>query len=263
MHSTLSLISVALPHPFAKHEIENILECVLKKGIEKTFYTQVHERYLVYTPFNVISFMNWERMEIVKALEKLGIKEADTFENHLLYQDYPIVIDASLEFTCKVSNEQILLKEALPLYLIIIALVVSQSVGLEKYEQDLDVYFGKSQELLDVTKSYTFFKRSRLIEFARNLIFIQHGMVNDLFLLDKPNILWDNEEAEKLYNMLSSTLELKDRFEIIEHKLTHLKENITLALDLFNHKHSEVLEWIIILLIMFEIVMGLIEFFGH
>lgn len=88
-------------------------------------------------------------------------------------------------------------------------------------------------------------------------------MVNDLFLLDKPNILWDNEEAEKLYNMLSSTLELKDRFEIVEHKLTHLKENITLALDLFNHKHSEVLEWIIILLIAFEIVMGLIEFFGH
>jgi uncharacterized Rmd1/YagE family protein len=36
-----------------------------------------------------------------------------------------------------------------------------------------------------------------------------------------------------------------------------------MALDLFNHKHSEFLEWIIIGLIGFEIVMGLIEFFKH
>ncbi len=86
-------------------------------------------------------------------------------------------------------------------------------------------------------------------------------MVSDLFLLDKPNILWDNAEAEKLYNRLSSILELKDRFEIVEHKLSHLKDDISMALDLINHRHSEVLEWIIIVLIGFEIVMGLIEFF--
>lgn len=263
MDTSFSLISISLPKPLARHEIEIHLECVFKKGIEKTFYMQEGERYLIYTHFNVLSFINWDKASIEKALIKLGVDHAASFEQECLFQDYPILIKPSLDVTCKVTNEYIVLKEPLPIYFIISALVVSQSVGLEKYEQDLDVYFGKSQELLDVTKSYTFFKRSRLVEFARNLIFIQHGMVNDLFLLDKPNILWDNEEAEKLYNMLSSTLELKDRFEIVEHKLTHLKENITLALDLFNHKHSEVLEWIIILLIAFEIVMGLIEFFGH
>ncbi|AFL69087.1 RMD1 family protein [Sulfurospirillum barnesii] len=263
MALSFSIISISLPQPFARHEIETRLECVLKKGIEKAFYTQDHNRYLVYTQFNVLSFIHWEKADIIKALEKLGIKEASSFEQHCLYQDYPILIDPTLEFTCKISNEHILLKEALPLYLIIIALVISQSVGLEKYEQDLEVHFGKSQALLDLTKSYTFFKRSKLVEFTRNLISIQHGMVSELFLLDKPNILWDNEEAEKIYNTLSSTLELKDRFEIIEHKLNHLKENIAMALDLFNHKHSEVLEWIIIILIGVEIVMGLIEFFNH
>ena len=62
---------------------------------------------------------------------------------------------------------------------------------------------------------------------------------------------------------MASILELKDRFEIVEYKLSSLKEDLSMAVDLFNHKHSEFLEWIIILLIAFEIVMGLIEFFKH
>lgn len=151
----------------------------------------------------------------------------------------------------------------MPLYLIIIALVISQSMGVREVRTRLDVHFEKSQQLLDLTQSYALLKRSKLIEFARNLTAIQHGMVSDLFLLDKPNILWDNEEAEKLYNHLSSILELKDRFEIVEHKLTNLKDDISMALDMFNHKHSEFLEWIIIGLIGFEIVMGLMKFFQN
>lgn len=263
MSASYSLVSISLPTPFLKHEIETLLDCSLKKGIEKALYWQYRETFLVYTQFNVLTFINWEKEAIHKALGKLGIKHADTFEQHTIFQDYPILIEPDLDVTCKVSNEQIILKEPLSLYLVIIALVVSQSVGLEKYEQALNVYFEQSQQLLDLTKSYSLLKRSQLIEFARNLMTIQHGMVSDLFLLDKPNILWDNEDAEKLYNRLSSTLELKDRFEIVEHKLTHLKEDISMSLDLFNQKHSEFLEWIIIGLIGFEIVMGLIEFFKH
>ncbi len=263
MSSSFSLVSISLSTPFAKHEIETLLDCSLKKGIEKAFYWQYRETFLVYTQFNVLTFINWDKESIYKALMKLGLKHADTFEQHTIFQDYPILVDPDLDVTCKVSNEQIILKEPLSLYLIIIALVVSQSVGLEKYEQDLNVHFDKSQQLLDLTQSYALLKRSKLIEFARTLMNIQHGMVSDLLLLDKPNILWDNEEAEKLYNRLSSTLELKDRFEIVEHKLTHLKEDISMSLDLFNQKHSEFLEWIIIGLIGFEIVMGLIEFFKH
>jgi len=261
MAQTLPLVSIYLPKPYRKDEIEMRLACSMKKGIEQAFYTEYKETYLVYTRFNVITFINWNKDSIVKALEKLGVENAHVFERHYLYQDYPIEIDASLSSACNVYNERIVLKEPLTLYLVIIALIVSQSVGLEKYEQDLSLHFEESQRLLDLTQHYSLFRRSKIIVFARTLSAIQHAMVSDLFLLDKPNILWDNAEAEKLYNRLSSILELKDRFEIVEHKLSHLKDDISMSLDLINHRHSEVLEWIIIVLIGFEIVMGLIEFF--
>ena len=259
MSLSFSLISIALPHSFSRPEIETLLECSFKKGIEKAFYYSYRNSLLVYTHFNVLTFINWDKEEMYQALAKLGLKNASQFEQTTLYQDYPIQIDPHLEHSCRINNDHIILKEPLTLYLIITALVISQSVGLEKYEQDLEKHFEQSQQLLDLTHSYSLFKRTKLIEFARTLMSIQHGMVRELFLLDKPNILWDNEEAEMLYNHLSSILELKDRSQIIEHKLTNLKEDISMALDLFNHKHSEFLEWIIIGLIGFEIIMGLIE----
>jgi len=211
----------------------------------------------------VLTFINWDKDEMINALGKLGMRDAEHYEQRTLYQDYPILIEPSLELTCKITNEHIALKEASTLSFIIIALVVSQSVGLEKYEQDLEKYFSQSRQLLDLTQSYALFKRSKLIDFAKTLTSIQHSMVTDLFLLDKPNILWDDEDAEKLYNKMASILELKDRFEIVEYKLSSLKEDLSMSVDLFNHKHSEFLEWIIIVLIAIEIVMGLIEFFGH
>ncbi|MBV5279633.1 MAG: RMD1 family protein, partial [Campylobacteraceae bacterium] len=132
MHQTLSLISISLPKPLVRHEVEKKLDCSLKKGIEKAFYSEYRESYIVYTQFNVITFINYPREEIVKSLQKLDIKNADSFEQNMIYQDYPIIIDSTLELTCKVNNDTIVLKESSTLSFIIIALVVSQSVGLEK-----------------------------------------------------------------------------------------------------------------------------------
>ncbi|MDD4883183.1 MAG: RMD1 family protein, partial [Sulfuricurvum sp.] len=83
--------------------------------------------------------------------------------------------------------------------------------------------------------------------------------VSNLLLLDKPNILWDNEEAEALYNRLAFILELYDRHEIALSKLAQIKEDVMLVMDLINHKKSEFLEWIIIVLIAVEIAMGLMQ----
>ncbi len=86
---------------------------------------------------------------------------------------------------------------------------------------------------------------------------LRHEIIVDMHLLDKPNILWDDETAERLYNDLSVFFELKERFEIVEFKLGLLKDDIMFLTDILNHKKSEFLEWIIIWLIAFEIIMGL------
>lgn len=263
MSEQLSLVSIFIPELLRKDEIEIKLDCSFKKGIEKASYSEYRGTYLIYTPFNVLTFINWDKEAMLEALKKLGMRDAHRYEHTTLYQDYPIRIDDTLTKSCHINNEYISLKEKSTLSLIIIALVVSQSVGLEKYEHALEKYFTRSRRLLDMTKKHSLLRRSKLVEFAKELTFIRHAMLTDLFLLDKPNILWDNTEAENLYNHLASILELKDRFDIVSFKLNHLKEDITRVLDLINHKHSEFLEWIVIILIGIEIVVMVIEFFKH
>ena len=38
MTTSYSLISISLPKPFARHDIETLFDCSLKKRIEKAFY---------------------------------------------------------------------------------------------------------------------------------------------------------------------------------------------------------------------------------
>ena len=53
---------------------------------------------------------------------------------------------------------------------------------------------------------------------------------------------------------LNEELDFKNRFASIQHSLDIVKENLELFKDILQHKHSSLLEWIIIILILFEVI---------
>jgi uncharacterized Rmd1/YagE family protein len=262
MKNEMNLISFYLPVASNKNSIEKALGITLKKRIEATYYAEVGDALIIYTQFNVLTLINFSHEQIVKSLTKLGIEEAEHYRERVYYQDYPIQIDTGLEKNFIIDNDSITFSSYELINFIIIGHIISQSVALELYEKKLSDYSERSRSLIDGSDTYSIFKRNRLSRFAKELVLIRHDMMIDLHLLDKPDILWDNEEMELLYNELSLTLELKERFEVIEYKLRSVKDDILMVMDLTNHNHSSFLEWIIIGLIGVEIIMGLIEWFS-
>lgn len=262
MHIPMELVAVRLPSPRSRNDVEAALGFTMTKGIEATYYAKIDHALVMYTQFNVLTVFNWKQDDMVNLLQTLGVDDAAEFREHLLYQDYPVVLDSELPAGFAVDNEKITLKQYDMLSLLIVAHVVSQSVALERYEQILNDYYQRSRRLIDSADTNSIFMRTRLARFAKSLVLIRHDMLIDLYLLDKPNILWDNEAAEMLYNKLASVLELKDRFDVVEYKLNNIKDDIMMVMDLTNHNHSSFLEWIIIVLIGVEIMMGLVEWFG-
>lgn len=254
----MNLLSLYLNRPLTKATIEYTLDITLSKGVENGYYGHNDTLHLVLSPFGVLTLIAEEKKSILDALSSLGIVLAG--ESGLITQDYPIRVDPSLEKPFEVTNEAIHLREISTLNLNIIALAISQSVGLEKYEKRFDSLFAQSRRIVESIHTYSFTQRGRLMQFAKKLALTRHDMVSNLLLLDKPNILWDNEEAEALYNRLAFVLELYDRHETALSKLSQIKEDVMLVIDIINHKKSEFLEWFIIILIGVEIVMGLIEF---
>ncbi|MDD5052199.1 MAG: RMD1 family protein [Sulfuricurvum sp.] len=254
----MNLLSLNLDRPLTKSSIEYSLDMQMSKGVENGYYGNNEVLHVVLSPFGVLSLIADEKKIILHALSALGIMLKD--EGDMITQDYPIHINPELSEVFNITNEAIFLREVSILNLNIIALAISQSVGLERYEQKLDTLFAKSRKIVESIHTFSITRRSHLMQFAKQLALTRHDMVSNLLLLDKPNILWDNAEAEALYNRLAFILELYDRHEIALSKLAQIKEDVMLVMDLINHKKSEFLEWIIIVLILIEIVMGIIQF---
>lgn len=262
MKNQIELVAFHLPKSLKKSTVEKTLGVTLTKGIEATYYAEAGDSLITYTQFNVLTMINYTHEKVHETFKALAIEETVNFGQDSIYQDYPVCIAPELSMPFSIDNEKITLKEYSRINLIIIAHVISQSVALALYEQKLSQYYEQSRSLIDAADTFSMFKRSRLAHFSKQLILIRHDMLIELQLLDKPNILWDNETAEMLYNQLAYSLELKDRFDIVEYKLNNIKDDIVMVMDLSNHNHSSFLEWIIIILIMIEIVMGLYEWFG-
>jgi len=78
-------------------------------------------------------------------------------------------------------------------------------------------------------------------------------------LLDVPDFFWEYPELDSLYSMVADYLEIKQRVEVLSKKLEAIHELFDMMADEQKHRHSSMLEWIIIWLIAIEIVIFLVH----
>ncbi len=243
---------IGIKNSLSIKDIESKLNIKFSKSIEGSLFFEQEEKIIFVTKFNVITFVGYEKEYAETFLLKFcGISNLVLIEQ----EDYQIILNKELAEDWKIEGNEIILKRYSSLYIQIIAFVVSQSVGLEKYEIKMEDFLKDSSKIMQ-NYNHSIFNRKKLTIFLKELSLMRHDMWNNLLLLDKPNIVWENEDIEKLYNKLDTSFEIKSRYDIIEYKLRHLKDDIQSLMDFISHKHSEFLEWIIIWLITFEIIMS-------
>ncbi len=260
MKSTVLFVSVEIPKIITKTDLEKEFPGLLLTTIEKSLVGEIsNDKFIFTTSFGVITFCNFSHEEVKSFLARLGIKEALHYQSALTNQDYPMIIDAKYEkphidtYTIKYDKFNKSVAS-------IISLVLSQSVGLEIREESLDKKMQESKKLYDAIENIKAKDRKNLMNFASSIAKERFEILNQLFLLDKPDIVWDDFELESLYNQLALQLELKSRFDVIEYKISFLKESVSFITDRVNQKSSEFLEWIIIWLIAIEILFSTYEY---
>ncbi len=142
----------------------------------------------------------------------------------------------------------------------LITQLLAQSVALEHLENEVDRALQRIEEhvqrlrnkgRLDMSGK-TVFKN---IGFAMD---IRHRVLNGLSLFDKPDSVWESETLEILYTQLYRHFDLEDRLRTITRKLTFISENTAFLYEFMSTRKSHQLEWIIIFLIAFEIVLFIV-----
>lgn len=101
--------------------------------------------------------------------------------------------------------------------------------------------------------------RREMIRLVGSALLVQHRLAERVAVREKPDILWDRPDLERLYARLEDEYELVERADTLARKLDLIGETVTAMTDLIDTQRSLRLEAIIVGLILFEIALTLFQ----
>lgn len=139
---------------------------------------------------------------------------------------------------------------------------LAQSIKLEAFEEAIKEAIKKSDHLPEEMASRGIISLSRRAIFKRmGEIFLVRNSINlNIEYLDVPEFFWRNPNVEPFYVMIKKFLDIPNRVMALNQKLEMLQELLDILNTQVQHRHSSLLESIIILLILVEIILSLFQF---
>jgi uncharacterized Rmd1/YagE family protein len=209
--------------------------------------------------FGAAAFIGMNPLEeerIVKGLEgrlidPLTERDSETTE---------IVVDPDGEDQLLASGA-LSLKNAAPERLLLVAEALATSVALAYDERRIAQAFDRVVPLASSLKQRKLLVGSRgdLLEQIGEALLIQQRLAGRVELADRPDVLWDHPELERLWAKLADEYDLGPRARAIGQKLEVIRETADTMADLLSTRTSHRLEWYIIILICLELVIGLVS----
>lgn len=199
------------------------------------------------TPVEEINFLADLRTFVTDPQDKIEVEEIEV----VAAPEQPEGIDQAQLYLQEFSTERLQL----------VADVLAKSVLLAYYEAGITQSFDRIEPLaanLQRTGKGGNEARDLLRHLGDNLL-IQAKMVGRAEVADKPELLWEHPLLERLYARLEDEYEILERNLALERKLDLLSRTAETLLQLLQNKRSLRVEWYIVILIVFEILLTLYE----
>jgi uncharacterized Rmd1/YagE family protein len=137
-----------------------------------------------------------------------------------------------------------------------VADVLAASVVLADYERRVADGFGLVEPMAEALKRNGRRLKSRdLLSYIGSTLLMQQTMVGRVEVGEKPEVLWERPDLERLYERLKDEFEVDERHRALERKLALISRTAETGLDLIHTKRSLRVEWYIVILIVVEIVL--------
>jgi required for meiotic nuclear division protein 1 len=149
--------------------------------------------------------------------------------------------------------------------LLIVADALAKSVVLGRGEREVAGVFDTiepfARELASLGRTSK--SRTALLKLLGEALLVQHRVSGRVAVGEKPDVLWDRPDLERLYARLEDEYELSERVETLNRKLAAIAETATTLADIIDTKRSLRLEIIVVILIAFELVVGFYDIVVH
>lgn len=212
--------------------------------------------YLYY--FGGLVFLNCSDDVMARCIEglKQHVEQLKEQPQLRFREEYLLAINPATETA--ISNDSAILPAFKQELLEIICFTVAKSVALEQIEERVDTVFDEMGVMINrLGQGLLELPDKQLARLASTILNFKYTSIAHIMVLDKPEITWDNDEADRFYLTLSNLFELRPRYQEIKHKAETLLDVTDVFSNLSHARRSARLEWIIIILIAFEIIMTL------
>jgi uncharacterized Rmd1/YagE family protein len=155
------------------------------------------------------------------------------------------------------------IKNLSPQRFLVIADALAKTVALARDEREVNAVF-------DVVEPFAFelarsgkppFRRKAMLRLIGQALLAQHRVSGRVAVEEKPDVLWDRPDLERLYARLEDEYELKERAGALKRKLDVIVETAQALTDIIDADRATRLEATIVVLIVAELIASVIQIY--
>ncbi|PWB80591.1 MAG: hypothetical protein C3F11_17550 [Methylocystaceae bacterium] len=217
--------------------------------------------FVVLYRFGVAVLFGLSPLEEDEILTKVGARVAGAATRR---DDETLVLEVSPESEDKtLSNGRVAIKDTSGERLLVIADALAKSVALARDERRVNAVFDTIEPFAAelASKGRPPWKRRAMLELIGQTLLVQHRVSGRVAVEDKPDVLWDRPDLERLYARLEDEYELEARGQTLRAKIDVIGETARALTEIIDADRAVRLEATIIVLILAEIVLTLFQMF--
>ncbi|WP_369725854.1 MULTISPECIES: RMD1 family protein [unclassified Bradyrhizobium] len=147
--------------------------------------------------------------------------------------------------------------------LLLVADALAKSTSLARDERRVaavfDVIEPFARELAEHGRTPR--RRKGILQLIGNALLVQQRVAGRVAVAEKPDVLWEKPELDRLYARLEDEYELKERLDTLERKLTAVSATANALTDIIDTQRSLRLEIAVVILIVIEVAIGCFQIY--
>jgi uncharacterized Rmd1/YagE family protein len=165
----------------------------------------------------------------------------------------------------KVPGGPIQIKDVSPERFLVVADALSKTVALARDEREVNAVFDVIEPFASklAATGRPPYRRKAMLKLIGQALLVQHRVSGRVAVEEKPDVLWDRPDLERLYARLEDEYELKERAGALKRKLDVIVETAHALTDINDADRATRLELAVVVLILLELVAALVEIARH
>ena len=215
--------------------------------------------FVAFYRFGVAVMIGLSPLEEDDVLKKVKLRVSGPHEH---IDDEFAVLEISPDLDDKIPpGGAIAMKDFSEQRLLVVADALAKTVSLGRDEREVNAVFDIIEPFATnlARNGRPPWKRRSMLKLIGQTLLVQHRVSGRVAVEEKPDVLWDRPDLERLYARLEDEYELKERAETLKRKLDTIVETARILTDMIDADRANRLEATIVVLIIAEIFLTIAQ----